>query len=262
MSAMETSLRRALQNGNAADPEFRLSIYQASERAMEKMLSDKGVPAAEATQRRHALADAIAQIEADYGPGDGLEAGHGDSQGDVGYADTFDDATHTGAPQDTPAYEDAPAPRRAAPVQGRSPFLSPAFLGVVAALFLVILLYIVSTVFQGGDGAQEQSGTTSSDTAATAGNLSWINVFSGGNIDVLATPQGGRVEAISLDGRDAVRMQAPEGQSGEVLLNVGPGLVGELAGSTVRVELTAGSPDSNAREFSVRCLFGLSLIHI
>ncbi len=37
---------------------------------------------------------------------------------------------------------------------------------------------------------------------------------------------------------------------------IGPGVVGEIAGANVRIEVTAGSPDGTAREFSVRCLFG------
>ncbi len=48
MSALEESLRRALNLGDAADPEYRLSIYQASERALEKMLAEKAVPGNEA----------------------------------------------------------------------------------------------------------------------------------------------------------------------------------------------------------------------
>lgn len=257
MSALEESLRRALNLGDAADPEYRLSIYQASERALEKMLAEKAVPANEAQQRRHALAEAISRIEDDFEagtlPSDRAAPARADHDID------FDDEHAGHQPQDPHAdYE--PGTDRHPPRRGL--VSTPTLIGIGAALFLVIALYVISTIFQSGDAVPAGDGDNATVTgeAASPTDISWINVFSGGNIETLSTPEGGRVEAITANGREAVRMQSPSGQTSEVMLAVGPGLVGEIAGSTVRVELTAGSPDSRAREFSVRCLFASSSI--
>lgn len=260
MSALEESLRRALSGGDAADPEFRLSIYQASERALEKMLADKAVPADEAQQRRHALAEAISRIEDDFEAGILSAGSSGQAMQPDGVDDDVFDDGRAGyqAPEPHEAYE--PSIDRHPPRRGLVSM--PTLIGIGVALFLVIALYIVSTIFQGGDAAPAGDGGNAVETgeAASPTDISWINVFSGGNIETLSTPEGGRVEAITANGREAVRMQSPSGQTSEVMLAVGPGLVGEIAGSTVRVELTAGSPDSRAREFSVRCLFASSSI--
>ncbi|MCM2504597.1 hypothetical protein NDN16_13065 [Aureimonas altamirensis] len=260
MSALEESLRRALNGGDAADPEFRLSIYQASERALEKMLAEKAVPADEAHRRRHALADAISRIEDDFEAG-ALPAGHDHDAAPphAGDDDVFDDErAGYRSPEPHADYEpgiDRPPPRRGL-------VSTPTLIGIGVALFLVIALYVLSTIFQTGDAVPAGDGSNAALTgeAASPTDISWINVFSGGNIETLSTPEGGRVEAITANGREAVRMQSPSGQTSEVMLAVGPGLVGEIAGSTVRVELTAGSPDSRAREFSVRCLFASNSI--
>ena len=50
MTAMEASLRRALEAGDVLDPTFRESIYSASERALERMLALQ--PGAAATGKR------------------------------------------------------------------------------------------------------------------------------------------------------------------------------------------------------------------
>lgn len=257
MSALEESLRRALNLGDAADPEYRLSIYQASERALEKMLAEKAVPANEAQQRRHALAEAISRIEDDFEagalPADEAAPAHADHDID------FDDEHAAHQPQD-PYADYEPGTDRHPPRRGLVSM--PTLIGIGAALFLVIALYVVSTIFQSDAAvpAGEGDNATVTGEATSPTDISWINVFSGGNIETLSTPEGGRVEAITANGREAVRMQSPSGQTSEVMLAVGPGLVGEIAGSTVRVELTAGSPDSRAREFSVRCLFASSSI--
>ncbi|BDA83555.1 hypothetical protein Sa4125_10970 [Aureimonas sp. SA4125] len=66
MSAMEKSLRRALEAGDARDPQFRDSIYSASERALERLLRDTPADEETAYARRVLLAETINRIEADY----------------------------------------------------------------------------------------------------------------------------------------------------------------------------------------------------
>ena len=73
MSAMEKSLRRALEAGDARDTEFRDSIYLASERALERLLLEKPTDEETAHSRRVHLAETINAIEAEYFEAFGLE---------------------------------------------------------------------------------------------------------------------------------------------------------------------------------------------
>ncbi|MEX6508746.1 hypothetical protein [Jiella sp. M17.18] len=75
-SAIETSLRRALNKGNAADPDFRLRVYEAAERALLRLEADKGEGDEGADAHRRQLIAAIEAIEADHaagGAGEGVQ---------------------------------------------------------------------------------------------------------------------------------------------------------------------------------------------
>ncbi|MCC4298240.1 hypothetical protein [Aurantimonas coralicida] len=82
-SAIEQSVRRALQKGNAADPDFRLVVYEAAERAILRVQSAQHSDEAEADRKRQALISAIEAIEAEYpapgGYGDDAVSENGDA---------------------------------------------------------------------------------------------------------------------------------------------------------------------------------------
>lgn len=269
MSAMEDSLRRALEAGDTRDPAFRESIYAASERALERMLETRGSEEPEALERRRQLAETINRVEADY-------AGHHEGADDASssYATTdaaFDahagDHPPEGAREprayasDTAEIEDADdwrpgaaaetpdlAPRRA-----QSPFAVP-LLAVALALLLGLVAYFVGGLVRGNEPAATPA---ASEQGADLGALNWIDVFDGDDLQALSTPNGGRVETVARnDGRNAVRASGPVGGDGEIQVGFGPGVTRELAGRNIRIELTAGSPDGASREFGVRCLFG------
>lgn len=86
-SAIEQSVRRALQKGNAADPDFRLVVYEAAERAILRVQSAQHSDEAEADRKRLALISAIEAIEAEYPPTD-TPAGHQDAETAVPAAGT------------------------------------------------------------------------------------------------------------------------------------------------------------------------------
>lgn len=66
MSAMEKSLRRALEAGDSSDAAFRESIYTAAERALERMLAGKEMEPEAAHAQRVRLAETINRVEDDY----------------------------------------------------------------------------------------------------------------------------------------------------------------------------------------------------
>lgn len=67
-STIETSVRRALQEGNADDPDFRVQVYEAAERAIQRVVVEKGVGQDVADRQLEQLIAAIERIEADYPP--------------------------------------------------------------------------------------------------------------------------------------------------------------------------------------------------
>ncbi|WP_156421052.1 hypothetical protein [Aureimonas sp. AU22] len=268
MSAMEDSLRRALQGGDASDPAFRESIYAASERALERMLETRGADAAEVDAQRAKLAETIDRVEADHADWQASDP-VAEAEAERGFAPDARAADDAG--RDAP---DAPrAPRAFEPTEaaddpvastwtpgGERPGAEPVrearsprsvlIAAVVFALVLALLAYFIGGMIR---GSGPDSPAAQNETSA----LDWITVFDGDDLESLSTPAGGRIEAAPRSGgRDAVRVSGPTAGEGEVLMAIGPGVVGEIAGSNVRIEVTAGSPDGTQREFSVRCLFG------
>ena len=65
-SAIEAGVRRALAKGDATDPDFRVRIYEASERAILRVAEEKQLSEAEVDRRRTELIAAVEAIEAEY----------------------------------------------------------------------------------------------------------------------------------------------------------------------------------------------------
>lgn len=99
-STIETSVRRALQEGNADDPDFRVQVYEAAERAIQRVVAEKRVGQEAADRQLEQLIAAIERIEADYPPG-GFEAP---------YAPEGDEPDREPAGFETTAADDAEAP--------------------------------------------------------------------------------------------------------------------------------------------------------
>lgn len=277
MSAIEQSLRNRLESGNAASPTYRLSIYEASARALERMLAARDPDQERDDRERERLGTTIQRVEAEYGERYENDAfAEQDSVAPVG-GDTFDPAPARAPASFAPPPDAGPEetaeewrPRAGRPTAPRGRSVLPFVVGALVLVLLGVLVLYTLGVFSSPAGpAQDGAPPAAEESAAppasleeetaeapAGGGLSWINVFSGGELDRLSTPDGGRVEAVSEEERAAVRLAAPQGTASEVLLELGQGLVNRIAGSTVRIELTAGSPDDALREFSVRCVFG------
>lgn len=300
MSAMEKSLRRALEAGDASNPAFRDTIYTASERALERMLANSTDPDAAHAQRVR-LAETINRIEEDYfvAEADGddwtsapdpdaehaAEADYGTPEHvpatDLPHEDERTDETalsdeHMPAAADADAdaagMNEASAARAGAtsPKDDWSPGVSRRETGsrsgrslkpllLALAVILAVLfagLYFLQSALFGGISDAASTSTEGSAGAATVDTASWINLFDGTQLELISTPTGGNVVAVTGSGdRPAVRLEAA-GEGGEVGLVVGPGVVNTIKGHKVRVEITAGSSDGQSREFGIRCLFG------
>lgn len=297
MSAMEKSLRRALEAGDSSNPAFRDTIYTASERALERMLANSDDADAAHAQRVR-LAETINRIEEDYfiaeaATVEGAADPDAEHAADPNFAPHLrdpdadqavernhgldDDADPSAAA--TPEVDSSPEAGRSAAVPGRdapthaaetwSPgearrstagrrsqrSLKPLFLAlaVLLAVLFAGVYFFKNTILGGSDADAAQSGGADSASVDTA---SWINLFDGTQLELISTPTGGDVAAVTGSGdRPAVRLAAA-GEGGEVNVIIGPGVVNTIKGRKVRVEITAGSADGASREFSVRCLFG------
>ncbi len=219
MSAMEDSLRRALQGGDASDPAFRESIYAASERALERMLETRGAPEEEAAAQRTKLAETIDRVEADHAawpaPSEAAEAEAdpaflpGPSVDPLPEGEPAPRGPRAFQPED--AEEDAasstwtPGGERASAETARAA-RSPRSVLIAAVVFAVVLA--LAAYFIGGliRGTNTDSPAAQNETSA----LDWITVFDGDDLESLSTPEGGRIEAAPRSGgRDAVRVSGP-----------------------------------------------------
>ena len=276
MGAMEASLRRALEAGDAADLGFRQSIYDASQRALERMILSRNLDEESADAQRNRLVETIVRIEGEYFAyyNDAQRAGAADPPaeenahdlhgGDDPHDAAGDDPDGPGAPLSDagvpPAGDDDPwtpgALRAARPPSfgGRHRRLIALAVGALALLAVVGLVAFTVLGRSDGSAGAPRPGTQ----AASVADPVWINAFTGSELEAVSTPNGGRIEAVGGEpsGRKAVRVASAAGTDGEIILSFGPGVVNELAGSRIRIELTAGSPDESPREFSVRCVFG------
>ena len=269
MSAMEDSLRRALEGGDARDPAFRESIYAASERALERMLETRGADEASALDQRTRLAETINRVEADFAPnsypaaaepfeGEGHEPFHAvddpDQPGRESSAAPLHEPGGEAHPEDggwTPGGPRAPGETAGSPFNWKVPALA-----VLLALGLALLAYAITGALRGGETADPAT-TSAIQPEDGLPQLAWIDVFDGNDLETLSTPTGGRIEAVAKpDQREAVRISAPAGSQNEALLTIGPGTLRQIAGRQVRIEVVAGSPDGTMREFGVRCLVG------
>lgn len=262
MSAMEESLRRALEGGDARDPAFRESIYAASERALERMLETRAADEATANDQRTRLAETINRVEADYAEHVGDEAPaettavpFGDELGGPAGPDPLSEPqTSRAAPSGPGEAEWTPGGERPVEAGTRAPAWKVPLLAALMALGLALLAYAITGALRGGT-AEETTGSVQSGSDLSS--LAWIDIFDGNDLESLSTPSGGRIETVRKpDEREAVRISAPSGSPNEALLRIGPGTLRQIAGRQIRIEVVAGSPDGTMREFGVRCLVG------
>ena len=84
-SAIENSLRRALAKGDGSDPDFRLQIYEAAERALLRLEADRDMAEEAKERHRRELIAAIESIEGDFA--DGSASFDGPAEGSSSDAD-------------------------------------------------------------------------------------------------------------------------------------------------------------------------------
>lgn len=326
-SAIENSIRRAIAKGDGDDPDFRVLVYEAAERAIIRGEADGKTTAEESDRRRRELIAAVEAIEADYppvergeSPGDGrspdaktlsrqsgapdsmpgVAARSGDADGNASPGTSTDGTVREGEGADIApsvvgdgepaarqeAEGDAPsasgsakAPESWTPGGGRKASAASRYPKRIVAIVIVALLaflaiigaYLILPLLLPTHFASAPQAPSSVDPIAAAirsasGDGStglakdeWTTAFAADGTNGIEAGPRGTVSAVTGPGeRGAVRITAKGPANGDdpavvAALIVAAGTIRELAGRTVRGELTVGSPDGAPREFTVSC---------
>ncbi|MBO0662250.1 hypothetical protein LQ948_06840 [Jiella sp. MQZ9-1] len=298
-SAIEQSLRRAFTKGNAQDPDFRLQIYEAAERALLRLEADQDTSEDVKDEHRRALIAAIEHIEAEFAKAEAdPEAADGAIDEDHLRAaepivsDQSDPASNAASPSLDPdeaaAHEQAirtaegePTPQDAA----RSERLSKLSRKAVGAIILLLFLFLIgaavwivmplfsSPVADGASGAKQSDAegrmsvaeaireNAGTTASITSSQPHWINVYSPDALAQFATSDDAIAAAKSPNGEDALMLTSPETSGGgEVELPISGEIARRFAGKTVEGEIVVGSPDGKPRSFTLRCLFGADTV--
>ena len=279
-SAIENSVRRTLQNGNALDPDYRVLVYEAAERAILRGEAAGSVSEHESDARRRDLIAAIESIELEYPPADRDSLAEDDPAEVLGDPRAAESASSAAVARyargDTSSGRPAPEAKQWSP-GARRPIVAPSrrlTRGIVATVISVLVLfllgalaYLVLPFFFTRPFAIAPTPVIDPVAQAIrdAGNPEmtsdgWVPVFSGDNLDAIAA--GSRQFAsmtTAAGGRAAVAIKAPAAQGAAtktlVPFIVPGGVVARLSGRRVRSELTVGSPDGKPRTFAVECQF-------
>ncbi|MEF2072248.1 hypothetical protein [Consotaella aegiceratis] len=250
MSAIERSLRSALDKGDAADPVFRRALYASARQALDRLVeSHQPGPEAERAHRAR-LEAAIAEIEADYGgrETDPLPASPSPERR---FAPTPTMSDRPSRATAEPLALDA-APdraRRPAPAAHRPrwPIVAGAALGILAlAVAAVVLVSPLSAIVQALGG-----GNGSNDPASAA----WIAVFSGSELEAVSTSDGASAELVASGAGGALKVTPAAGGQGTVSIEIGQGVLNRIAGRHVEAELTVGASAQGAGAAELTCRF-------
>lgn len=295
-SAIEMSLRRALEKGDAQDPDFRLQIYEAAERALVRMESEGDTDSDAADAHRRDLIAAIEAIEADFSgtssPDAGADTYAAPSDPSVietdarstGSTDTeppnlgtiaaddrtaeFDPALGDGDAAETAAGRDESrkSSRAGRALVGAVILLLLAFL-VGAAIWIALPFFTSTTAEQAGETTAEQDALSIEKAIQDGGrgvDASVADAAAEANWVSLYSPEefrglvdeAGTIAIADDTGERTVLRISAPEGGGEVELPISGDIARRFGGQMANGELTVGSPDGEPREFALRCLFG------
>ncbi|MBO0903790.1 hypothetical protein [Jiella sonneratiae] len=288
-SAIEKSLRRALAKGNAADPDHRLEIYEAAERALLRLEETNGMSGEAKDRHRLELIAAIESIEADFsGPDGSVPPTPAAETGDAGNGDAGRGAEASKAPEvveaeriDPPAAPQSLEPQLAFEAEERVVDVTPdddagetgtarpgagSRLGrrVIALVIVLLLLFLVGVgvwiVLPFLSSGAASDGDAKSAASATGGDLSVADAIrenAGTVAGAAAEPEWTDLyspEALREFARSdpAIEDATKGGQRARLKLTqpAGPGDAGGTADAAAGREIELPIPGEVARRFA------------
>jgi hypothetical protein len=187
---------------------------------------------------------------ADY-PELDYERGEGDADG---YGDAYDNDDFTVSADDAPVYRRAGGMRRVLPML---------LLLIVLAGAGWLTYSLVNSLL---DGAGSQSPSASSPAGAQGGlaqnaDVAYISVLSPQDTSALQLEGRGTAEIVNQSNMEMIRLTSvrPEGKRSEqaepILITLSEGVLSQVAGKNVTVEIQAKSGRTDPATFSIRCDF-------
>lgn len=296
MDSIDKAIRNALAKGDASDQAFREKVYRSAFTALDKATaSNDAVEPQMADRRRKALADRIRLIENEFADAQanpleeaGIEAESGDEAG--GTPDRFSrnapeiELEEPAAQYRPPSKETTEETDGGTIVVGEresrseimaSPRRRPIMWFFVLALMAATVGMAIWWTRESGillSSAERDTSVpnppetlSSEDYRPENAELpmsqnegqhrSWINIFSPDNPTTVSTGAGAVAE-ISGEGKDKVLRIRSGSADSAVIFDVGPGILGQLAGKRVIFDIVASSEENKPTEISVRCEFG------
>lgn len=293
MADFEGLIRQALARQNAPDPAVRQRVYESSRRALARMTAAAGMQAPEVIARQHeALENAILGIEEEYMLAEMQEAeeaasrdnapswigrqsrtGQGADARLATREEHFDYPEDAGLPDENPLAADEPqyaeeeyAPGNLDVLPRRRSSFSQAVgvLAVVVAVavagWAVYALYASMTTDKSAvSGQTDGAGKAQRDLADGA---TYITILSPAETAALDTAGRGKADIVNQSNIEMIRLVSlrAENRRGEpalpILLAIAPGVLSQIAGNRVTIEILAKSGSSGPVGFAIGCEFG------
>lgn len=160
-----------------------------------------------------------------------------------------------GDPADfAPEHDDAPRYQRENPILRR---LWPIAVGLAVILVVLWIIYAVLTTLQ-----QNEAGNRPGAETGEAGEGSaYVTLLEPTNLSSLVTADRGKADLITVQNTQmlrlvSVREPGSEENASPILLRFEPGVVRQVAGKEVTVEMRTKSGSSGPAQFAVECLAG------
>lgn len=265
MDPIETAIRNAFGKGDATDRAFREKVYRSAFAALDKSLkSNPSITVERAIARRKALQAKITAIETEFvAPPPAPEPTI-----DMGAAHPLaEPAMSSPYASDAPALD--PDMHRVKPRRRRRPVVVALIVATVLALLAIGGWWAYSLgLFQSAaerdtavrtqadlgseDFAPEEGGGPPPLNSEPAETRDWINIFTPADPATVRTSGGATAEALSDETGTFLRMRSGSAD-GQVLFDVGEGVLSSLRGRSATFTVVARGADGQSTEITVEC---------
>ncbi len=283
MANFDGLIRQALARYDDTDPAVRQAVYQSSRNALARMVASGQAQSPDViNRRRDALEQSIRSVEESYlanksgpktpPPPATAESGRGEDElpsrdDHLDEPVIFDDEFES----DVDDLQGVSAGDNPYPLYRRSPKRRRRAVGIGVVLVVLALAawlaYVFLTSLAGdtprlsGNGEQS-SGDSAQAPGETPGEPQYIVLLSPADSSALQTEGRGRAEIVSLPNAQVIRLAstrqngARDNPADPMRIEVKPGVVEQIAGRKVTVEIQAKSGSAGPATFAVGCEFG------
>lgn len=252
LANFEGLIRQALERQNAADPAVREKVYEASRTALARMIANGGPqPPAAIERQRTALENCIDRIEFSY-----LGDVPRQVRGDTGNSATARRETPHAASNDDFPHDEGTTTPGSPPPDRRKMLVMVTFIPLFAVIGLLIY-WLVATVGNSGAGFLAIRGElTENDRNA------FLTILSPVNTGTLRTAGRGMAEIVNRSNLQMIRLTSLRRQNyldipaDPILVGLPSGVIEQIAGRRITVEILARSAGPAPATFAVHCNLG------